>query len=383
MLDAKEILKNVTPKDVIEIMQENGSSLYKTGVDGKTQQNILWFRTICHGGDSHKLCYFTESKDFFCYTNCGRMTFYDFIKRIRDVKDADFYKVVKYVAQKIGYYSRDDDDRNGIQLVSVEDKRAIRNDIIEMDKALEEKSRVYKREPIVFKNYNEEVLDYFEKKYYTGWIDDGISIKSMEKFKIRWYERKKHIIIPHYDINGRLIGIRRRTLNVEEIEEGGKYKPEYLEGQTFEHSTSMNLYGLFENQEAIKSQKRAIIVEGEKSVLLSDTFFGNKSVAVATCSFNISTGQIDQLLSLGVKEVTVAFDKDFDVTKERIYSKDELLFKKYKRYREKIESICVKLSAYFNVYLILDRENILKEKDSPFDRGKNNFEILFKSRIFY
>ena len=37
-------------------------------------------RTICHGGDSHKLCYFTKSKDFYCYTNCGRMPFFEFIK---------------------------------------------------------------------------------------------------------------------------------------------------------------------------------------------------------------------------------------------------------------------------------------------------------------
>ena len=75
MIDKDVLLKLVTEDVVINIMQENGSPLYNTSVDGQTKQRCLWFRTICHGGDSHKLCFFTESKDFYCYTNCGRMNF--------------------------------------------------------------------------------------------------------------------------------------------------------------------------------------------------------------------------------------------------------------------------------------------------------------------
>ena len=68
MIDKDELLKLVTEDVVINIMEENGSPLYSTSIDGRTQQKCLWFKTICHGGDSHKLCFFTESKDFFCYT---------------------------------------------------------------------------------------------------------------------------------------------------------------------------------------------------------------------------------------------------------------------------------------------------------------------------
>lgn len=42
-MDAKEILEKVTPKIVIDIMQENGSKLYNITTDGRTRQKCLWF----------------------------------------------------------------------------------------------------------------------------------------------------------------------------------------------------------------------------------------------------------------------------------------------------------------------------------------------------
>ena len=92
----------VTPDVVVEILAENGSKLYDVSIDRGSGQKCYWFQTICHGGDSHKLCYFSESRDFFCYTNCGRMTFYNFIMKIRGIKVEEFYKAIYYVAQKAG-----------------------------------------------------------------------------------------------------------------------------------------------------------------------------------------------------------------------------------------------------------------------------------------
>ena len=103
MIKTDELLKSITTDVVINIMQENGSPVYDRTIDRGSGQECLWFRTICHGGDSHKLCYFTESKDFYCYTSCGRMPFFEFIKRLRNAKDSEFYsKVITYVAQKVG-----------------------------------------------------------------------------------------------------------------------------------------------------------------------------------------------------------------------------------------------------------------------------------------
>ena len=40
----------------------------------------------------------------------------------------------------------------------------------------------------------------------------------MDKYNIRFSPTQNKIIIPHYDINGRLVGIRGRALNIEEVE---------------------------------------------------------------------------------------------------------------------------------------------------------------------
>ena len=48
-------------------------------------------------------------------------------------------------------------------------------------------------------------------------------------------------IIPHYDINNNLIGIRERTL-IKENEVYGKYRPAYLNGKLYNHPLSFSLY---------------------------------------------------------------------------------------------------------------------------------------------
>ena len=82
----QDILEQITEEKILEIMEDLGSPVYKRTIDRRTNQTCLWFRTICHGGDSHKLCFFLDSKDFYCYTSCGRMTFFNCINKIREDK---------------------------------------------------------------------------------------------------------------------------------------------------------------------------------------------------------------------------------------------------------------------------------------------------------
>ena len=377
MIDKDVLLKLVTEDVVINIMQENGSPLYNTSVDGQTKQRCLWFRTICHGGDSHKLCFFTESKDFYCYTNCGRMNFFEFIKRIRDAKNEEFYtKVICYVAQKVGKtISR---NRHGF---TSEVSGAIREEVSEMDRQSEDiKRRALFGDARIKTNYNDKksILKYFDNNtFYKGWIDEGISIETMQKFGIEWYDYQKYIIIPHYDIDGNLVGIRRRSLKPEDV--NNKYMPLFIAGEDFGHSLGLNLYGLYENKDAIKRLKKAIIVEGEKSVLKSDSYFGNKSCAVATCGFNISDWQIRALEKLGVEKVYLGFDKDFDEHKEELYKKDKDVYANYLRYKNRLDTIAERLNNTFNVRLLKDINGQLGEKDSPFDKGKDVFDIIYKN----
>lgn len=371
-IDKKEILDSVTTDIVIDIMRENGSKVYNKTIDRKTGQTCLWFKTICHCGDSHKLCFFTKSKDFFCYTSCGRMDFFNFIKKIKNIKDEDFYKVIAYIGEKTGKTNLYYRNKKGFEENNLEIRKAINK----IDDLLEKKN---KKEVEINKFYDENILNYFDPyTFYEGWIKDGISIKSMYKFNIRWYELEKHIIIPHYNINDQLVGIRRRSLKAEDIK--NKYMPEYIEGILYEHPLGLNLYGLNNNKDRIKKSKKAIIVEGEKSVLLSDTFFGRNSITIATCGFNISDWQLNTLLKLGVEEITIAFDKDFEFFNKEKYQKDEKTKKDYNNYKLRLKTICERIVPYCRVSIILDKENKLNIKDSPFDKGKTIFEYLYKNR---
>lgn len=377
MIDKKDLLKLVTEEAVIKIMEENGSPLYDTSVDGRTGQRCLWFQTICHGGDSHKLCFFTESKDFYCYTNCGRMGFFEFIKRIRNAKDEEFYsKVIVYIAQKVGKsLSR---NREGF---SSDAPQAIREELRYMEDVLDFKARrKAQKEQLVVKTYDARILNYFDHNtFYKGWIDEGISIQAMQKFNICWYEFQKYIIIPHYNIKGELVGIRRRSLKEEDKK--NKYMPIYLEGESYDHALGLNLYGLYENQEAIKRKRQAVIVEGEKSVLQSETYFGKESCAVATCGFNISDWQITALLKLGVEEVYLGFDKDYDDRYEEVYKADEGIYRGYSHYQERLISLAQRLAPYCEVYLLKDRKGLLDIKDSPFDKRKSAYQKLLRDKV--
>ena len=83
----------------------------------------------------------------------------------------------------------------------------------------------------------------------------------MRKFNIMYYDYQNKIVIPHYDINNRLIGIRGRALDPVEAELYGKYTPLKVENTVYRHPLSFNLYGINNNKEDIKKYKTAIIFE--------------------------------------------------------------------------------------------------------------------------
>ena len=66
------------------------------------------------------------------------------------------------------------------------------------------------------------------------WLKEGISQEVMDSYGIAFDPVMWGIVIPHYDINGKLIGIRERTL-IKEEEINGKYKPAILNYQMYNH----------------------------------------------------------------------------------------------------------------------------------------------------
>ena len=371
---SKEIISKITEEQVLSVMKDLGV------VPFRIKAKEIWFETICHGGDSHKLCYFREGKDFYCYTNCGKMSLF---KLVSNVKGIPFYKSVYYVAKYANVTTR----KAGFR---TEQFNLCSKEIAQIQAIQEYKNKKRNKDkkpfnptpiPVLYTN----IMNFFEEVYYLGWIREGITIESMEKFGIKWYEQRKHIIIPHLNYNGDLVGIRRRTLNEEEIEYA-KYMPETIENITYAHALGLNWYGLYQNKEAIQRSKTVIITEGEKSVLLSDSYFGKDSIAIATCGFSVSNWQCDMLEKLGVQKIYLAFDKDFDSLKfeddygNYINQKDKD-FKEYLRYYNKILKTGEKLSGFAKVEVLWDRQNLLELKDSPFDKGKEVLGQMLKTAI--
>lgn len=224
---------------------------------------------------------------------------------------------------------------------------------------------------ITLKEYNSCALSCFTKFYHPLWERDLIGREAMDKFNILFSLQQNKIIIPHYDIDGRLVGIRARAIEPEDIAIG-KYMPIRIGNNIYAHQLGFTLYGLNEHKEAIKKTKRAVIFESEKSVLLGETFYGKYSTAVATCGSQLNRFQINLLVKkLGVTDIILAFDKEYT----------NLDDPKCKIYRQKLIDKCKKYAGLANFYYLFDEHNLLNEKDSPIDKGRDIYEKLVERKI--
>ena len=146
--------------------------------------------------------------------------------------------------------------------------------------------------------------------YLQEWIDEGISIGTMAKYEIEYYPSKNCIVLPCRDKEYNLIGIRGRYF----YGEGGKYRPiKLLDGTMYNFPTSMFMYGEWQNKESIQRQHKVILVEGEKSVIKSDSWYGDNSITLALYGSSLGGEHIRTLIKLGVDEVCLGIDYDYHV----------------------------------------------------------------------
>lgn len=362
MIDKDYLIERITEEQILNILAKFGATPY-----GAIKEKEIWFQTICHGGDSHKLCYFRDTKTFYCYTNCGQMSLFNLVMKI---KNCTFSEAIRFVANEAGI-----SNRYGFNNLPI----TINQELLKIDKYIQlrkPKKTQIKHLPKIEDN----ILNYFEDDvFYSGWIKEGISIETMQYFNIRWYELEKHIIIPHNNMNGELVGIRRRSL--QEKDKDNKYMPEIIEGITYGHALGLNLYGLDKHLPGILKTKKVVLVEAEKSVMLAHEYYGEDAFVVATCGFNVSNWQRDLLLSLGVEELFLCFDRDFDLAQFENCDEDNEDFKKCQRYIDRINSLARKMTPYFTVYILYDYEGLTDLKCSPFDCGKEIFEKIMKKKI--
>ncbi len=166
---------------------------------------------------------------------------------------------------------------------------------------------------VVLEEYDDTILTRFNYDVkIKPWLDEGISQQAIEHAEIGYYPGEAQITIPHFDKNGRFIGLRGRTLVAEDAERYGKYRPMKINGIMYNHPLGLNLYNFNNARCVIPKMKKAVVFEGEKSVLKAQTYFGfNNDIYVACCGSSLSSYQTQLLIDAGAQEIVVAFDRQF------------------------------------------------------------------------
>ena len=361
----REVRDKLNIEQIYGLLEEWG------GLPEYTDFGIL-SATICHnppGEGSRKLYYYSNTDLFQCYTGCGSFDIFELLVKVAKIqwnKEFDLNDAVRYIAIKFGLAGEQDD---------------IGEEALIDWKTLNAYDRIQELE---IKDYHVELKEYdsviLDRMNYNvkilPWLREGITQEVMNYNKIGYYPGAAQITIPHFDINGRFIGLRGRALCQPDIDMYGKYRPIMIpHGEKpilYNHPLGMNLYNINNSKNNIKTTGRAIIFEGEKSSLLYQSYFGiENDISVACCGSSISAYQIQLLLDCGVQEITIAFDRQFQ----------EIGDDEFKHLTNNLTKINDRYKNYVDISIIFDKKMITGYKDSPIDDGADTFLKLWRERI--
>lgn len=339
------------------------------GGEPQGRNGTIVSRTICHNliDGSYKLYYYTQNKLFYCYSGCAEPSFDIFqlvikVAKIQWGKEIDLNEAVRYIAQRFHL--------SGDVITNPEEELEDWKYFANYDRIQEIELKV---SSVVLKEYDSSILSRFNyKAKLIPWLNEGISQEAIDRAMIGYYPGNDQITIPHFDKDGRFIGLRGRTLCAEEGEQYGKYRPMKVNQTLYNHPLGMNLYNLNNSKANIRLMRKAIVFEGEKSCLKYQSYFGfDKDISVASCGSNISQQQVQMLLEAGAEEIIIAFDRQFQKIGD-----DEFV-----RLKDNLMKIRNKFKNYVTVSFIFDKRMITGYKDSPLDQGPEKFLKLYKERI--
>lgn len=235
----------------------------------------------------------------------------------------------------------------------------------------EENSLLKNKQIVELHIYDKKILKYLPRPRIIEWEQEGIKDEISYQYGICYDPHSNGIVIPHFDKEGQLIGIRERTL-IKELEKTGKYKPAILNGVMYNHPLGFNLYNLNNSKDNIKNLQKVFIFESEKSCLKYASYFGiENDLSVAICGNSISNYQISLLKDLNVQEIIIALDKQYKAISDE----------EWKRWTNKFYQIHNKYGKYFQISYMFDFDKYLDYKDSPIDKGKDVFISLYQNRI--
>ena len=294
------------------------------------------------GGDNKQAItlYLNENLNCIDYTRQISKT-----KRATDIfdlvayfKQCTFAESMKWVCDTVGldYYHEPDDVPESLLIIKM---------LKEMSIGCDEEDNT----PL--KPISEDVLRYYLPYGNKMWEDDNVSLSTQRFFELSFDPCTNSVAIPIRDEIGTLIAIKARRV---------EYNPDVNESKYFflePGAKSQVLYGLYQNSKLIQTRGGVYVGESEKFThqLYDMGYFG-----VSTGGSKVSKRQIEMLTRLAVK-IVFCFDKDIS--------------------EEELQNITGGFMDGIDVYAILDKDNILDEKESPSDDPKK-WSYLVKNNIY-
>lgn len=365
VFDKQEIRDSLSIDDIFDLLEEWG------GEPERCPTGLI-ARTICHNrlndDASRKLYYYENTGLFRCYTGCEDPVFDIFqlcikVMNLQNNVVYDLNDAVRWIARRFGISGKEEDSPEDVEL---EDWKILANYSRIQDIQIAAPH-------VVLEEYDDTILTRFNYDVkIKPWLDEGISEQAIEHAEIGYYPGDAQITIPHFDKNGRFIGLRGRTLVAEDAEKYGKYRPMKINGIMYNHPLGLNLYNFNNARCVIPKMKKAVVFEGEKSVLKAQTYFGfDNDIYVACCGSSLSSYQTQLLIDAGAQEIVIAFDRQFQNVGD-----DE-----YCHLLRNLKKIQMKYKNYVQISYILDRKKITGYKSSPIDHGPDIFLQLYKERV--
>lgn len=253
--DKDEIKQNLSIDQIFNYLEANG------GEPEYTSFGII-SSTICHNlpyEGSRKLYYYSNTNLFRCYTGCND-TFDIFeleikIQEEQKENQINMGQAVIAIAHFFGISPEYKEDQNQGGLKDWE-KIAKYEKISNVE--------IAPQKQIKLEEYDKTILSKLRYPAISIWEKEGISPEVIKECGIGYYPTGEQISIPHYDINGRFIGLRGRALITEEAELYGKYRPLNIAKTVYRHPLGLNLYNLNHSKEYISKLRKAIIFEGKR-----------------------------------------------------------------------------------------------------------------------
>lgn len=309
-------------------------------LDGPDMRGDYWGLSCFSGENTPSFSVNPERKVWWCFSTSQGGNLIEFVKKKNGVSTGRAVAILKQYAG-----------------ITDDDELKVRSSVLNACSiAKKYKTRIQRPQ----KPGNILPYDYIDKfefniEKFRPWINEGINVDTLRRFQVRYDIMDDRIVFPVKTMDGKVMSIAGRTCNPR-FKELKIPKYHYYPGI----GTVNTLYGFSDLKDYIYDRNEVIVFEGAKSVMKAFQWGFENSVAIFTSHLN----------EYQLKHAIKYFNPN----------KTTILFALDKGINVKSDTNIVKLAHYCTVQYIEDTENMLQDKDSPVDQGKEVFERLYNNR---